>query len=242
MSRLGIAEASRRLSNTGWLTRVPADFRDRVLQSCRLIHVDRRQTVYAIGDPIGGPFGVAGGAVCVEIAPHEDDPKIGYVGTCGFWFGGDSLIAQQPRVVGVVAARPTTLLHIPAPEFEAIAAADPSAWRWLALLVAQMSLHAIDMVDDMMIPSSRGRVIAMLLSLSGCRRGEADGDEPSVDLTHEEVGGLANLSRSRLATILKELRAEGLIDCSYRTIRIIDPGGLRAALRNVGREGMVPPN
>ncbi|UOM35631.1 Crp/Fnr family transcriptional regulator [Acuticoccus sp. I52.16.1] len=231
MGHLGIAEASQQLSAVGWLAQVPPAFRDRVLEVCHLIQVDRRQPVYSVGDPIGGPYGVADGAVSVEISPYDDAPHIGYVGTRGFWFGEVSLIAQQPRIVGVVATRPTTLLHLPAHAFEEIAAEDPLAWRYLALMTTRMVANAIGVVDDMMIPSSRARVAAILLTLSGCRAADPDDEAPALDLTHEEVGRLANLSRSRLATILRDLRTAELIDCSYRTIRLTDPAGLRALLR-----------
>ncbi|WP_226579271.1 Crp/Fnr family transcriptional regulator [Acuticoccus sediminis] len=230
MGHVGLEEASRLLARNGWLTQTPAPFRERILGASRLLHFERRQTIYDVGDPPRGAFGVATGAVNVEIALNSGGTHTAYVGTHGFWIGETAMVKNRPHVVSLVAARPCTVLHLSTEAFEEIAAEDPTAWRWIALLTAQLLDSALQFIEDMMIPSSRERVVAILLSLSGCRDLATDNDLRAIDLTHEEVGRLTNLSRSRLATILRDLRDDGLIDCSYRTIRILEPSRLRECL------------
>jgi CRP-like cAMP-binding protein len=221
------------LARKGWLSRTAPGFREQVLDRATLHHVERGEVLHRVGDPPGGLWGLAEGALAADIAPAERGPTFAHFGLPGFWSGEGSLIARAPRRVGLVATRRSTLLHLSQPAFDAIVAQEPGAWRWMALLSHEHVTAAIGFVDDLTIRDSQRRTIALMLRLA--RRRLAEEDAPSdgpvdVDVSQETLCELCNLSRSVLGRILRDLAGRRLIELAYRRIRITDAAALRAAL------------
>src|SRR5271165_1325596 len=69
MSRLG--QAHEIVARQGWLNLAPPAFRRIVLDRCRLKVFEAGATVYSVGDPPGGMFGLLRGKVALSIAPGE---------------------------------------------------------------------------------------------------------------------------------------------------------------------------
>ena len=63
--------AEQALLRRGWLAGQPEDFRRAVLDQCLLLPLERGMPVYHQGDPPGGIFGIAAGALAISIAPGE---------------------------------------------------------------------------------------------------------------------------------------------------------------------------
>ena len=117
-------------------------------------------------------------------------------------------------------------LHLPAHRFAAIAQEEPLIWRWVAKVQKQNFERAMRMVDALMIRSSEARVSAVLLQLGGWIGPRAD--TPRIlDITQNQLGAMANVSRSLLSPILQALSAKGTIELGHRTITIADPAALR---------------
>jgi CRP-like cAMP-binding protein len=115
------------------------------------------------------------------------------------------------------------LLHLPIAEFEAIAAEDPQAWRWLAVLPIQQTVLATGVAEDLMIRDPRRRLLATLLRLAALR-GPFAGTEPQdVMVSQEDLASIVNLSRTAVGLMLRALEAEGLVGRRYSRIRIADP-------------------
>jgi CRP-like cAMP-binding protein len=222
------ASARRFLAEHGWLTQVPDAFREDVLTRSIVRSYDRGDSVYRIDDPSGGMFGIASGGVALEVAPGTQGPYIGHFMLPGTWLGQAAIITRQPRRVGVVATRPTTVLMLPASEFAAIAAGNAEAWRWLALLTVLHNDLAISVSDDLMIRDPQTRATAILLRLAGCRGGRLDLPAPAeVDASQEALARLTNLSRTTLGEMLRKYEEAGWISQSYRRLTILAPKALR---------------
>jgi CRP-like cAMP-binding protein len=81
-----------------------------------------------------------------------------------------------------------------------------------------------------MIPEGRQRVLAVLMRLSGLRDAKPPAS-PSVHLSKEEIGSIANVSRSALSQILRDLEVRGVVVQGYRSVRILDPVALGQLVR-----------
>jgi CRP/FNR family cyclic AMP-dependent transcriptional regulator len=222
------ASARRFLAEHGWLKLVSDAFRDDALRRSFVRSYDRGEYVYRIDDPSGGMFGVASGGIALEVAPGSQAPYVGHFMLPGTWLGQAAIITRQPRRVGVIATRPTTVLMLPDSEFASIAASNPEAWRWLALLTVLHNDLAISVSDDLMIRDPQIRATAILLRLSGCRGGHLDLPEPAeIDLSQEQLARMTNLSRTTLGEMLRKYEEAGWISQSYRRLTILAPNILR---------------
>ncbi len=62
------------VSRQGWLSYPPAPFRRAVLDRCKLLKLKAGATIYSVGDPPGGMYGLVAGSFAISIAPGERGP------------------------------------------------------------------------------------------------------------------------------------------------------------------------
>jgi CRP-like cAMP-binding protein len=215
------SSANALLANHGWLSFTPPRFRAQVLAQLRLREFRRGEAVYHAGDPPGGPWAVVKGAVEIEWPPQETVPHLLYFGTPGLWFGEAPLIVGNTRLVSVIAARPSTLASLPLSACHEILDADPSAWRWIALMSLMTTELSVGFAADSLLREPAKRTAAVLLRLAGVRNRVFPAAKPSpIYLSQDKVGQLANLSRNSVGPILRRFVARGCIRIRYGAIVI----------------------
>lgn len=214
--------------SAGWLAETSKDFRDAVLSRCIVRYYNRNDSVYRTGDDAGGLFGLVSGGVAVEVTPEDRDPYLGLFAHPGFWIGEYTLITRRPRVIGLRVTKDSVLAHLPLAQWDYIVATDPSAWRWLAMLPLRNEMTMFAIADALLVPRAPARVAAMLLVLAGAGNDTATSSEIEVEIRHEEIARITNLSRSSVGRILVEFAQRGLISYKYKRFKIINPNGLRA--------------
>lgn len=226
-----LAQAHDIVSRQGWLGFVPSAFRQSVLDRCKLLQFKSEATIYSVGDPPGGMYGLINGGLALSIAPGERGPYIAHFAQPGTWFGEAAAFTEQPRRIGLAAGRDTEVLHLPLPAIREIVAADPGAWRFFGLASILHIDVAIGAADDLLIRDHFKRSVAVLLRLGGCRHRTPEGVGPiEVDVGQEDFAMMTNLARTTAGTVLRALAADGHIEASYRRIRILAPDALRALL------------
>jgi CRP/FNR family transcriptional regulator, cyclic AMP receptor protein len=217
----------------GWLSQTPPWFQSGVLDRCQLRHFKTGESIYSIGDPPGGMFGLVAGGLNLLIAPNERGPYFTHVARPGAWFGEAAAFTGQPRRVGLTAARDSELLHLPLHAIREIVENNPVAWRYFALVTIGHLDLAIGAHDDLMIRDHVKRCVAVLLRLGGCRLSSPPNSLPiEIDLSQEDIAFMSNLSRTTAGAVLRKLEAMGHLEQSYRRIRILAPDALRAMLRD----------
>ena len=227
-----IHEARAVMRRSGWLSQTPKDFQGEVLERCLLQTVAAGQTIYAVGDPPGGMYGLVSGGLGVLIAPGERGPYFAHFARPGAWFGDAAALTRQPRRVGLAATRDTELLHLPLHEIDRLVGQDPELWRLFALVPIGHLDVAIGACDDLMIRDHVQRCIAILLRLGGCRQAARGAQPVDVDVSQEDLAVVANVARSTAGTVLRNLERDGHVELWYRRIRIAVPAALRAMLRD----------
>ncbi|MGX1307098.1 CRP/FNR family cyclic AMP-dependent transcriptional regulator [Amorphus suaedae] len=224
------AAARNVLSTRGWLSRLPEPVRTAILDRCALRSYGPGEAVYHLGDETGGMFGLVSGSLAVMIAPREHGPYLAHLGRPGFWFGEGMAITREPRRVGVVVRRPTSLMVLPLSAIDELAASVPDFWRHVAVNAIMNLDMALRAYDDMLIASPAVRVAAILCRLAGNafeRAGETRGLR--IDVTQTELSELSAMSRNAVGRILSELSARGLVDVGYGHLVIRDLAALKKA-------------
>lgn len=228
---LAVEQGHEIVSGVGWLSYAPSGFRQIVLNRCKLQKFEAGATIYAVGDPAGGMYGLVRGSLALSIAPGERGPYVAHFATPGTWFGEAAAFTGQPRRIGLAVTRQTEVLHLPLHAIREIVAVDPGAWRFFGLAAIAHYDVAIGAADDLLIRDHVKRSVAVLLRLAGCRRETPTGDRTiEVDVSQEELAAMCNVARTTAGAVLRELEAAGHIDVSYRRVRVLEPDALRAIL------------
>jgi CRP/FNR family cyclic AMP-dependent transcriptional regulator len=220
------------LAQRGWLAQTPPTFRRIVLARTQVREFRKGAAVYRLHDRPGGLWAVVKGAVELEIPSPGTATHLVHVAVSGFWFGEGPLVAGTPRLMTVIASRPSTLATLPLADCHAILRADPAAWRWIALMTAMTLELSSGIIADLLLRDPVQRVAALLLRLSGMRSAVFVAKEPApIYLSQEKLAQLVNLSRNSIIPILGEFQKRGLIAAKYGSTVVSDVKGLAAAIQ-----------
>jgi CRP/FNR family cyclic AMP-dependent transcriptional regulator len=206
--------AEQTLSRRGWLARQPESFQRLVFDDCLLQHLERGAPVYHLGDPPGGIYGIAAGALAVSIAPGESGPYLAHLATAGFWVGEGPFLTGEPRRVGLVAATDCVLMNLPLHAMEQMAADDPATIRRFAQIAISNLDLALRVISDLMIAQPERRIAAVLVRSAGAQ------DEPTIRVSQTELGRLANASRKLVNKAIRQFAAAGWVEPRYGAIQI----------------------
>ena len=223
----GDAEAREFMASTGWLSRVPVEFSQRLLASCVVLTFGADEKVYNLDDPPGGLYGLVSGRVGMWVAPQERGPYLGHIMRPGHWFGLASALNRKSRAIGLRTIKPSQLLLVPMNKLDQLVADAPGDWRHFTVLAELNTAIAMAAVDDLLIRSPSKRCAAVLLRLAGLRgSGHLLPPLTTVDVTQDELAHLSNLSRNTAGVVLRELEMQGVIELGYRSVIIRDAAAL----------------
>ncbi len=211
----------------GWLGELPVSLAGDLLARGEAVTAVRGEVIYGIGDEDRALWGIAVGAVRMNIATNEHEQRLGHVIGPGFWFGEYELLTGAPRAIEMQAAGTCQLLRVPAHAIEALARTAPDIWRWIGRLSAQHTLLALSAADDLMLRSAVGRVAAILLRLSGRRGGHpASLPADTIAASQQDLAEALNLSRATTGQILRDMERDGLVSLDYGAVSITRPDQL----------------
>ncbi|MCB1489162.1 MAG: Crp/Fnr family transcriptional regulator [Bauldia sp.] len=222
------------MAGAGWLSGQPPEFRRRVIELAKLRHFEAGERVCEAGDPPGDLYGLVEGELTVHIAPDDIAPLMVHIAQPGWWMGEAALMTRTPRRVSMTARRPSWLLCLGPEAIGRMAAEDPETWRRLAHITVSHLDHALGTIATLTATDPRIRVAVALRRVIGL----ADGLPSSavVDLSQEELGELARLTRNALRPVLVDFERRGLIRRSYRRIEIPDVDALVRFARKIAAD------
>ena len=206
---------------TGWLSRQPEAFRELVFDCAKVRRVPAKSFVYRQGDPPTGIYGVASGCLKME-ALQEDGRRLTMSMLLeGAWFGEISTIEGGTRPSSMIAVTDAIVLQIPAAAFFRIAEEHPRYLLNFASLLSDKvrSMHRI--LEELSSPDPTQRVLKVLLWLAGLRQQEDLAADIAIQITQEQLAGVANLSRQTVNHAIKDLKKAGMIDCVYGAVILL---------------------
>lgn len=224
------------LRQCGWLAATPVEFQDEVLRNANFYEFDKGKWIYRPGDAGDGLWGVVEGGLHVIFTHGVHGTRAGVFASTGFWTGEGSMLAREPRTIGLRTTRATQMVHLPGRAFLSIAAQLPDAWRWVGLLTFFHMVGALGLREDLCLRDPEARVLASLhRMLSPHWGGPAIAEDikntpVTIDISQSELAELCNVSRSLLASLLAALKKDGLIEPGYGTITVLQPTRLEDRL------------
>ena len=214
------------LASQPWVAKLPQTLKTRVVNEAFTRKGNKGQVLLRANEPVDGWYAVLSGLV--KLQTHAPDGRLSvFLGVAtGDWFGEGSALKSENRRYEVVALRETTLLCLPLPVFEELRA---TSLEFNQTLVANMNMRlsqSMAVIEAGRIRSPEQRVALYLSRLfwHGLKR---------LDLSQEELGQLAGLSRQTVNKVLKRLEHSGLVALTFGRVTILDQAALAALLTRV---------
>lgn len=190
---VGIRIARDIAAREGWLSQTPPAFRKAILDRSSLQSFSPGETIYMVGAPPGGIYGMISGGVRLAAATGELGPFITHYFRPGSWLGEGPIITDGPRMIGLNAAKQTELLHVPLASLRELLKQEPAFWRWFALLAFEHERTAVSAVADLMIRDHVKRLVAVLLRLADARTQSPEGGQTiEVEASQSDLATMAN--------------------------------------------------
>lgn len=170
-------------------------------------------------------IGVLAGLVKVSVGNPEGKMASLTGVPAGGWIGEGSLLKSEARKYDVVALRDSTIARLPETTFNWLLDSSIPFNRYLLHQLNERVGQFIGKAeyDRLLDPDARvARCLAelfnpMLYPSKGMR----------IDITQEEIGYLARMSRQRTNQALRTLEAAQLLKVEYGAVQVLDLAGLR---------------
>jgi CRP/FNR family cyclic AMP-dependent transcriptional regulator len=143
----------------------------------------------------------------------------------GGWFGEGSLLKTEPRRYDVVALRESRIARVPRRTFEWLVNTSIPFNRFLLVQLNERLGQFIGMLESQRLHDPDARVARCVAGLFNTIL--YPGIDKKLEVSQEEIGYLAGISRQRVNQALHALEAAGLLKVEYGAIVIIDLDGLR---------------
>jgi CRP/FNR family cyclic AMP-dependent transcriptional regulator len=221
-------EAARR---SRWLAQFDRRTQDLIASRMRLVSLPKNRMLFDIEDSAADIYCMVSGCAVITI-PHPVQGVVNaHVMFAGRWFGEPAALGRRPRIMSVLARRPTELLALPQARVAELLKAEPALdWVFFNLMawnVEEYLLHAV----DLLIVDPRLRLYSRLLTFAGRLLTYLPPPPVAIPMTQEELAVASNMSRSTVYHFLTELAERKICEIGYREIRILDVGRLDALVR-----------
>ena len=177
------------------------------------------------GEPVEHWVGVIDGLVKMTNLSADGKPTTFTGLPTGGWFGEGSLLKDEPRRYDVVALRNSHVAYMPKATFIRLLDTSIEFNRFLLIQLNERLGQFIAMVEHDRLLEPDARVARSLAAMFNPHLYPGIG--PQLQISQEEIGYLAGLSRQRANQALKTLEKAGLLRVEYGSITVLDLEGLR---------------
>ncbi|OGX86747.1 transcriptional regulator [Hymenobacter lapidarius] len=195
------------------------------LSADRKIHLIRKkQDVYLEGDePTRVYFVQAGRVKTVKTTDAGKELITGFYGP-GEFFGYLPLLQHTAHPDSAVAVDDSELVYIPKDDFTQLLLRNPEVGQqFIRLLAGRVSERETQLLA-MAYSSIRRRVADTLLRLH-----EQAGPDGGIQLSRDDMAAMVGTAPESLIRTLSEFKADGLIELTPKTIRVLEAEKLRRA-------------
>ena len=159
------------------------------------------------------------------------DERLLHVGEVGIWFGEFAVLGAGKTLVSVIADTEVSVQVLPKAPFDLVAAEKPLFYKAIAMLIAERYGALTRYVTGAHASAPRARLIARREEIMLLQRHTASGIGPvSLNLSQADLAVTIGVSRQTMNAPPRELQRKGLLEISFRRIRVLDVAGLRSAL------------
>ena len=209
------------LANQPWFTALDASQQAALAQRVEVIQASKGQTVLKAGEPVQGWYAVLGGLVKLQ-TEAADGRRSAFIGVPdGEWFGEGSVLRGGTWRYDVVALRDTTLIGMPLACFQELYRHDLQFNHYLIERLNLRLGQAMAVIESGRLRTPEERVAQYLSHLfwQGMRK---------INLSQEDLGHLAGLSRQTINRVLKQFESQGWVSLEFGRVDILDQPALDA--------------
>lgn len=213
------------LAASPWARALTEEEQARVRENLTLREFAAGACVCRKGEPASFWIGVVEGLVKIN-AFANTGKSVTFGGVpAGGWVGEGSVLKGEPRKYDVVALRHSKIAFLPKATFDWLLDHSIPFNRFLLTQLNERLAYFIGMIEHERLLEPDARVARSLAALFNPQL--FPGTPPALQISQEELGFLAGVSRQRVNQALQVLEAEGLVKVEYRAIHVLDLEGLR---------------
>lgn len=219
-SQITAEEALAMFEARGWWAERSTTLKSCLSKIALVRHYSPGEPLYLYGDPPNGIFGLIDGGLDITIPRSDGLDLTVHRAEAGFWVGDLGLFSGQPRLVSVVAAVRTTVIHLPDHALRAIVERHPEFFPEFYALTYENIRVILSLLGNLAITPSEARVAARLMMHAELEHVQV------LKVSQAKLAELVGLSSATLQRALKRLQDERLVRVGYGQIEILDRAGL----------------
>jgi CRP-like cAMP-binding protein len=182
-------------------------------------------TLMAQGDPGDYLLLLLSGVVKVTVHSADGQDTLMGIRVGGETVGEMAALEHEPRMATVKSCRDVHARRIDRPQLDRLMGDHPVIAVELARMMSARLRWSDDRRVDIGSCDPRQRLCRVLVTLAHRRE---NGTRLILDhLTQQEIGSLIGIKQRTAEKQLAQLQSDGLIDCRYRRIELLDLPGLR---------------
>ncbi len=209
-----------------WMQGLSPEQAERVCRETSLREFPAGATVCARGTPSVHWLGVVEGMLKVEnVSPGGKSATLTGV-PAGSWIGEGAVLKGELRPYDLVAIRDSAVALMPRATFQWLMAESNPFSGWLIGQLNARLGHFIALVQSLRLNDTKAQVAYCLASLFN--RDLYPGTRPQLEISQEEIGRLAGVSRQIANRALHEMQDRGIIRIGYGQVEVLDLPALQA--------------
>ena len=209
-----------------WFPLLEPDEAERVLNDISASDYASGAIIERKGEPATAWLGVQSGLVRVSVGNSEGKIASLMGVPAGGWFGEGSLLKRERRRYDVVALRASTILRMPESTFNWLLDRSIPFNRYLLHQLNKRVGQFVGKAESDRLLDPEARVARCLLELVTPLM--QSGHPMRLDITQEEIGFLARISRQRTNQALRMLEDAQLVNVEYGAVQVLDLEGLQS--------------
>ena len=213
------------LRATHWGASLATDQLARVAEESSEVTIPASGYVCRSGEPVDAWLGVLDGMVKMMISTSSGRASTFTGIPAGGWFGEGSLLKTEPRRYDVVALRESRIARVPRRTFEWLLNTSIPFNRFMLVQLNERLGQFIGMLEAQRLHDPDARAARCVAGLFNPIL--YPGIDKKLEVSQEEIGYLAGISRQRVNQALQTLQKAGLLKVEYGAVVINDLDGLR---------------
>ena len=223
------------LREGAWFGALPLELQDEILDRSEVRSFSAGQMISAQDSPPIGLFGLIDGQVSFEHWASEEESVLLHIASAGMWFGELAVLMNAPTAVAITAHIDLRVLLLPHEEFRRLVGEEPRYYPYFARLALERYALFLRLFAQVQGLSPVERLRTRLADMADLRRTEQNAAKVvEIELTQAELAEMVGVSRQTVNELLRRVADEGLIEYSFRKIRILDSARLRGGLPATG--------
>lgn len=222
MNRADHSQELEQLKRSPWFRPLPETLKAQILQRSAVRSFRKGEFLIREGGAPKGLYGLMHGRTRHVRSVGDGDEVLMQVGEPGIWFGEFPLLSGQPSIGSVIADAPARTLFLPAAEFQRIVDEEPRFYRDFNRLMWERYALAYRFVAESQGLSPEAWLRSRLIGLAEHQQGQRSVQGPAmISMSQSELANMIGMSRQTLNMLLARLQARGVVEVSYRSIRLL---------------------